>query len=156
MITSETARPRILFVDDDAAILKSLRRLTRRYDWHCQFVNSGEAALALLQEQKFDAVVTDMHMPHMSGTSLLQHCREYDPNIICILLTGCSDKDLLMGETDVTKIHHTVTKPWDNKQLSELLENAIQQRNTIQSPLGNKRQQKIAPGNFPDSTQPAV
>ena len=60
---------RIVFVDDEPNLLAGLRRMLRikRDVWDTQFAESGQQALALMAEQPFDVVVSDMRMPGMDG-----------------------------------------------------------------------------------------
>ena len=57
-----TALPRVMFVDDDVNLLRSLERAlrSRRLVWDMAFIESAEAALAACAESRFDAVVTDI------------------------------------------------------------------------------------------------
>ncbi|MDX2056641.1 MAG: response regulator, partial [Gemmatimonadales bacterium] len=68
-----TSPTRLLFVDDEPRILDGLRRMLRdhRETWDMVFVSGGDAALAALDDQPFDVVVSDMKMPGMSGVELL-------------------------------------------------------------------------------------
>ena len=63
----------ILFVDDERELLDSLRaRLYKhRHDWNMRFVSSGDEAIAALEQQKYDLVVSDVRMPGMDGGQLL-------------------------------------------------------------------------------------
>lgn len=65
-------RLRILFVDDEGNVLSGLRRLLRSMTERLDmvFCDGGEKALAMLEEQSFDVVVSDMRMPGWTG----RHC----------------------------------------------------------------------------------
>ena len=69
---------RILFVDDEPNILSGLKRMLRpqRKVWDVDFAVSGEAALAAMDLEPFDIVVTDMRMPGMNGAELLAKVKE--------------------------------------------------------------------------------
>ena len=64
---------RILFVDDDPEILKLVMAKLRSQmnEWEISFANDGREALALMEKIIFDAVVSDIEMPKMTGVELL-------------------------------------------------------------------------------------
>jgi len=133
-------QPHFLFVDDEIAILNSLRRFTRQFDWNCEFVDSAKVAFELLAEKTFDVIVSDMRMPNITGTVLLERAREINPDTIRILLTGYSDTESLLGAVNQAKIFNYITKPWDDKMLSELLQTALDYREIV---VHNNQLQKI-------------
>jgi len=81
----------ILLVDDDETILTFLRRALVNSHARVLIANDGATALALLAEQRFDAVVSDIVMPGMSGLKLLHAVREHDLDLPVVLLTGHPD-----------------------------------------------------------------
>ncbi len=103
-------RKKILFVDDDTAILRSLQRMLRREReaWDMTFLDSPHAALEQTLLSDFDAVVTDLQMPGIDGLQLLQRLRETEKtqDVPVIVLTGSSDRHLKrealdLGATDL-------------------------------------------------------
>ncbi len=59
-----------MFVDDESNVLSGLRRMLRgQRAWNMEFVDSGTAAIELLQNKPMDFIVTDMRMPLMNGLS---------------------------------------------------------------------------------------
>ena len=65
---------RIIFVDDQRDVLNGLRRLLRKFrsEWEMEFVASGSEALEQMASDPFDVVVSELHMPAMTGTQLLR------------------------------------------------------------------------------------
>ena len=87
----------VLFVDDEEAVLESLRiRLHRfRHKWDMVFVDSGPRALEALERRKFDVIVSDVRMPGMDGGQLLQMVRERSPEVVRIVFSGCAQLEQL-------------------------------------------------------------
>ena len=82
-------RQKVLVVDDDASIrmvvMSALRR-TKEYDLH--EASDGAVAKAMLQQQAYDLVITDLVMPNMDGVSLMQWARKHCPGPTWIILSG--------------------------------------------------------------------
>ena len=68
-----TPQLRLLFVDDEPLILRSIERAlkTRKVPWHARFVESGEVALQALAREPFDVVIADLRIPDLCGVELL-------------------------------------------------------------------------------------
>lgn len=113
---------RILFVDDEVQILESiqdnLRKLRDR--WEMVFVDSAKAALAELEKQPFDIVVSDMQMPVTDGATLLGAIRERYPRTVRLILSGQADRDTILRAIPVT--HQFLSKPCEPTLLRETLE----------------------------------
>ncbi len=78
----------LLIVDDDDAFRSTLvRRLSRR-EHSVREAATGEEALRLAAQEKFDVAVIDLHLPKMDGIELLAKLKQLDPHCQVILLTG--------------------------------------------------------------------
>lgn len=79
---------KILFVDDKFFMLESLqiRLVPICQNWDMEFTESGADALSLLAQKPFDVIVSDMHMPSISGPQLLDEVMKRFPNIVRVLL----------------------------------------------------------------------
>jgi EAL domain-containing protein (putative c-di-GMP-specific phosphodiesterase class I)/CheY-like chemotaxis protein len=82
---------KILLVDDDREILTVLERALTNGHTRVLTANTGAAALAQLSEHNFDALVSDIQMPGMSGLKLLRAVREHDLDLPVVLMTGQPD-----------------------------------------------------------------
>ena len=84
---------RVLFVDDDPSVLGGLRRMLRgqRHRFETVCASSGAEALRILDNAHFDVIVTDMRMPEMDGSQLLEIVRERHPHLVRIVLSGQLD-----------------------------------------------------------------
>jgi HD-like signal output (HDOD) protein/CheY-like chemotaxis protein len=116
---------RILFVDDEPNLLMGLQRSLRpmRTQWEMEFVGSGEEALRTLEVQPFDAVVSDMKMPGMSGAELLNTIQDKYPQTIRIILSGQSDRESIFQS--IAPAHQFLSKPCEGEELKYLLERAL-------------------------------
>lgn len=121
----------ILFVDDEPMVLDGLRRMLRgmRGDWEMEFVASGHDALKLLAGRHFDVIVTDMRMPVMDGCQLLNHVKEFYPQVVRIVLSGQSDKDMVLRS--VGPAHQFLSKPCDPEILKATITRVLSMRNLL-------------------------
>lgn len=112
----------ILFVDDDRDLLDSVRaRLYKhRHDWNMQFVLSGDEAIAAMEQQQFDLVVSDVRMPGMDGGQLLTVVKQRWPNAMRIIVSGYSDPVQAVRLTSLA--HQYVAKPCDGRELENIIE----------------------------------
>lgn len=123
--TERASKANILFVDDEPNILETLKRFMRKSEYQCFYANSGAEALALMQEQSIDVVVSDMKMPEMTGDELLREVSQYYPETIRIILSGFSDDDLVMAAINEGHIWGFIHKPWNNSELLQALDQAV-------------------------------
>jgi len=98
-------KKRILFVDDDQAVLESLRRMLRRQRnvWEMTYVDHPATAWEQLLTKKFDTVVFDVKMPGISGLELLQRIGQTAKtrDVPAVMLTGLSDGALKRRALDL-------------------------------------------------------
>ncbi len=101
----------ILFVDDEPNILDGLQRMLRpmRDEWEMYFASGGVQALALIPENNIDVIISDMKMPGMDGAQLLQAVSEQFPHVIRIILSGYSEKEMIMKTLGTA--HQYLSKP---------------------------------------------
>jgi DNA-binding response OmpR family regulator len=87
----------ILLVDDDPIILKTIRKQLEQYEFDINTAASGEIAVEMLDEKKYDVVITDMIMGQIDGLSVLKKAKEKEQNTIVIILTARSDVSSAIG-----------------------------------------------------------
>src|SRR5258706_15028543 len=95
--------PRLLFVDDDEAILRTIARLLRGYEsrWEMIYVVGGRAAVELLRHAVFDIVVTDCEMPIVDGAAVLAAVRQYSPHARRIVISGRPDAAAAVPDAEI-------------------------------------------------------
>ncbi len=116
----------ILLVDDDPDILSALLRSFRDNGNKFLSAGSGREALDIMEKNHVDLVISDLRMPHMSGSEFLTHVKGRWPKTIRILLTGYVDLDDIQNMINTGLAHRFVTKPWDIADLRHTVELALQ------------------------------
>ena len=115
---------KILFVDDEPNVLGGIRRMLRplRHEWSTEFAEGGPQALALMEKQPFDVLVSDMRMPGMTGAQLLEEVRRLYPKTVRIILSGQCGDDAVGRAVRVA--HQMLNKPCDAETLKATVASA--------------------------------
>jgi putative nucleotidyltransferase with HDIG domain len=92
--SDEKLTGRVLVVDDEPGACKLLSLIVGPPAFHCTTASSGEEALVALQREQFDAVISDLHMPGISGMELLAEVRRCYPHLAFLVTTGVDDVDV--------------------------------------------------------------
>jgi two-component system, sensor histidine kinase and response regulator len=85
---SEMPQPKILIVDDETAQMKALCNTLQDHNYKTVGFSSAKAALAELEKNEFDLLLSDLMMPEMNGIQLLQAAKKISPDLVCIIMTG--------------------------------------------------------------------
>jgi HD-like signal output (HDOD) protein len=115
-------KKRIMFVDDEAAVLGALSNIFRRdrHRWDLVFANGGAEALSELDREPFDIVITDMRMPHISGLDVLAAVKAKSPRTIRIILSGYAESSLVLQALPL--VHQFLSKPCDSRTLRSVID----------------------------------
>ncbi|MFT5781039.1 MAG: DNA-binding NtrC family response regulator [Pseudomonas sp.] len=116
-------RVRILFVDDEERILRSLALQFRR-EYEVLTESDPRRALERLKTESVHVLVSDQRMPGMSGAELLAAAQQIAPQTLRILLTGYSDLDAAVDALNNGGIFRYLTKPWDAQEMAFTLRQA--------------------------------
>jgi len=151
-------RARILVVDDDELVLRSIGRLLRGRDagWDVLFLGSGEAALRELARAPVDVIVSDVHMGALGGARLLAHVQENYPDVARIILSGESDPRIAFRT--VSFAHQFLAKPFDAERLKSTLGRACALRSlltneSIRALVGRSNELPAAPATYLELTR---
>ncbi|WP_339485381.1 response regulator [Pseudomonas sp. EL_65y_Pfl2_R95] len=117
--------PRIMFVDDEERILRSLAVQFRR-QYEVLTESDPHRALQRLETEPVHILVSDQRMPQMTGAELLAQARDLAPNTLRILLTGYSDLDAAVDALNNGGIFRYLTKPWDQQEMAFTLRQAAE------------------------------
>ena len=121
------SKPKVLFVDDEPAILKGFKlNLGRKY--HIFVAESGGDGLRILEEEgPFEVIVSDFSMPGMNGADFLEKVREQDKEVVTMLLTGQANFDDLCEVVRRGEIFRLLGKPCSPDTLDKNLQQALRQ-----------------------------
>lgn len=123
--TENIQKESVLFVDDEAHILSSLRRLVRPLKLETFFATSGAEGLKILEENNIDLIVSDMRMPEMDGAEFLTKARQMQPETVRVLLTGYADMSSTIDALNHGGIYRYISKPWDDDELKSVISDGL-------------------------------
>src|SRR5580765_3079657 len=115
----------VLYVDDDAENLSTLKRVLRDH-FEVVTAQSAEEALARMERDPFPVVVADQRMPKITGIEFLKKVSKKFPDTTGILLTAYSDMDALIEGVNAGVIYRYLTKPWKEADLLQALKQAYE------------------------------
>jgi len=120
MATSDTPARRILVVDDEPLVCDSLKRMLTVDGYQVQTALTAEAALALLEQENFDLVITDYDMPSMKGDKLAAAIKASHPNRPVALITAYAELLQTQG-TPLSGVDAVISKPFDLKEFRQAI-----------------------------------
>src|SRR5438067_9470555 len=121
------AQKHLLIVEDEAPLRQAIAEQLGDRGYRVEQAESGEAALTKLAEFAYDVIITDLRLPGIDGSSLIEAAVERYPHIIAIVVTGFGTvKDAV--EAIKRGAWDFVSKPFQIDELLHVLDSAIEQR----------------------------
>ena len=120
-----TTTPRLLVVDDEDFVRDLLKEMLEGEDCEVQLAASGNEALSMFRESKFDAVCTDVGMPGMSGWELAREIRHLDHRIPIAVITGWGEA-VGSNEQKAAGVDWVIAKPFTAERVAELVRDIVQ------------------------------
>src|SRR4051794_15216106 len=133
-LDSPPLKQRVLFVDDEPHLLAALRRMLRseRDRWDMQFASSGPEALALIEAEPVDAIVSDMRMAGMDGAELLARVQQQWPSTARIILSGQADLGSVIAV--LRSAQQFLAKPCEAAVLIAAVEGTLRMQRMLHDP----------------------
>lgn len=116
------ATVRVLVVDDEEAMLRSIERLMRGRGLEMHFTSTPVGALDIIAERQIDILVTDFIMPDLTGITLLKEAKRRFPGIARVLMSGSLDRQAAIDAINEGGVERMIEKPWPTGELQRILE----------------------------------
>lgn len=114
--------PRLLLVEDDETLRRSLNRILRA-KYQIDEVSDGRLAAEVLKKEIYDVVLSDIGLPEINGVELLRLVRTYDVDVPIVLMTGQPTLETAIEAVDLGAFTY-LRKPVDRSELEETLARA--------------------------------
>jgi diguanylate cyclase (GGDEF)-like protein/PAS domain S-box-containing protein len=118
----------LLLVDDEPNILAALKRQMRGAGCRILTAPGGREGLELLAHEDVDVIVSDQRMPGMTGVEFLRAVKESHPDTVRMVLSGFTELQSVTDAVNEGAIYKFLTKPWDDTQLREHIEEAFRRK----------------------------
>ena len=102
----------ILVVDDEEAVRNILSRFFAKKEYKVLTADTSERAIAILEKEKVDAVLLDIHLPGLNGLDTLRKIRASWPDIPVVMISGQQDEDVAKAALEEGAFDYVV-KPLD-------------------------------------------
>lgn len=122
------ARPRLMFVDDELAVMLRVAAPLRRAFDVVTATSGAEGLERLRADREIAVVVADMRMPEMDGVAFLTRARDAAPYAVRMLLTGEGDLEAAAAAVNAGRIFRLLLKPCRREELRAAVDAAIEQR----------------------------
>jgi FixJ family two-component response regulator/GGDEF domain-containing protein len=122
---------KILFVDDEPAVLDGYRRMLHR-EFEVDTAVGGEVGLSMIHDcGPYCVVISDMRMPGMNGAEFLYQVRQKSPDTVRMLLTGGTDLNAAIDAVNEGNIFRFLTKPCSKETIVEAIHIGLDQYHSI-------------------------
>ena len=129
--TADGPRASVLVVDDEDFIREIICRKLTGSGFACDAAPSAEDALAKISQNNYDCVLSDIHMPGMSGVDLLRRIKLQNPDLAVILVTGAPDIDAALEAMRLGADDH-LSKPLNLAALEMTVDRALEKKRLIE------------------------
>ncbi len=118
--------PKILIVDDEDLVLRSLAR--ELGDLAADVIAFSEPlkALEYIQSNNADLLISDVRMPQIDGIELMERASQIQPALQRVVLTGYTEIDSVISAINRGRIHYYLEKPWDTVRLLEVVDKCLE------------------------------
>ena len=118
---------KVLVADDEKSITLTLEEDLREAGHEVTVANSGDDALAAVQRERYDCLITDLNMPGVKGHELIGHAKDLDDAISVIVITGYGTIESAVRAMRAGA-HDYIQKPFVNDQIVVQLEKSAELR----------------------------
>jgi DNA-binding NtrC family response regulator len=121
------SEPKILIIDDETAILDTLRILLKREGFQVETAVGGQAGVDRMAEVRPDVILSDVRMPNVGGLEVLLAAKELDRSIPVILMTAQASLQTAMRAVNEGAFYY-IQKPFSNDELIAICRRAAESR----------------------------
>ena len=116
---------KILVVDDETVVIRSCERVLKAEGYNVEGALSGREAIAKMEKNTYNLVLTDLKMPEMDGISLIRWMRKERPNVGIVIITGYPSQETIKEALELGIIDY-VPKPFTPAVLTDVTNRAVE------------------------------
>lgn len=134
-------KPSILIVDDDEVMQETLSDVLKKRGYEIFSIGSGNGALSMMKKNVIDLILLDMRLPDIDGLEVLKKIKEFDTEILVIMMTAYSDVQTAVSAMK-SGAYDYINKPFELEELKLLIEKGLETKSLINEVRRLHRQQK--------------
>ena len=120
---------RILIIDDEELIIKTLSKLLEKEKYDVVVAKNGQDAIIMMEEEQFDLIISDIRMPGINGVETIKSIqgalqKNNAKKVPVIFITGYADQDIEKAARDLTPVDY-IYKPFDIVDLLDKIKKAV-------------------------------
>jgi DNA-binding NtrC family response regulator len=119
--------PRVLVVDDEPDMVDNCVRILRRAGYHCRATTDPQRALALIESERHDVILTDLKMPAVNGLAIMRRAHEVDRTLPVVVFTAFATVESAVSAIKEGAFDY-LPKNFSVDQLTLVVERALRQR----------------------------
>lgn len=117
--------PSILITDDDRGFRETLRGIFEPRGFRTLVAADGEEALDIVRSREVHLLVSDMHMPKLTGLETIRLAREFNTSLPCILMSAQADAAIKASARELSVIE-VLAKPISSRDITRAVRLALQ------------------------------
>ncbi|MEH6703303.1 response regulator [Galbibacter orientalis] len=118
-------KKKILIIEDNPMIVKSLEFKLTKDGYEIVVAHDGRKALDILKNETFQLVITDLMLPFINGTELIEHIKNNIPELPIIVLSTSNQEEIIMDAFKMG-VNDFITKPFSPNELSLRVKRTIE------------------------------
>lgn len=123
----------VLIVDDDRAVLEFTKHVLRDMGCNVVTINDPVAALEYLGREEVAVLVSDNHMPVLSGLELIEKANIISSETVKIIMTAYADLSVALCAINQCQVFKFIPKPWQPKVMHDTVKDALRRYRTLQT-----------------------
>jgi two-component system response regulator PilR (NtrC family) len=135
-------KPRVLIVDDEPSMREMLRIVLRRDGYDVLVADNGRQAIALLQREQVDLLLSDIRMPDVTGVEVLRAAKDSNRDIVAFMMTAYASTDTAVEAMRLGAVDY-FTKPFSMDELRLKVRRHLESCRLKQENLLLKRELKV-------------
>jgi DNA-binding NtrC family response regulator len=120
-------QPKILVIDDEQAAVRNVQHILSKEGCEVIATQSGQNALKLLEQHRFDLVLTDLRMPNVDGMEILRRAKEISPDTEVIMITGYATVSSAISAMKMGAYHYVI-KPYKIDEVRKVVREALEKQ----------------------------
>jgi signal transduction histidine kinase/HPt (histidine-containing phosphotransfer) domain-containing protein/BarA-like signal transduction histidine kinase len=131
-VTDQSKKGKLLIVDDEIEVVKTLKRLFRKY-YDVYTATTPQEGIHLVTNNNIQVIISDQRMPGITGTEFFKKIKDDKPDIVRMILTGYADIEAVIDAINLGNVFRYIAKPWDPAQMIATVHDAFEYHRLISS-----------------------